>query len=85
MFALSYCTTLAQSSSERAAYRSARLHANAGAPSWQPRDVATVARYRALAQGVDAFPILRQIAEAPGPRHDSSTPAVLGVPSTPFR
>jgi hypothetical protein len=82
MFALSYRSTLAASSSERAAYQVPLDYSLTVGPSLvQPRDVATLAGYRALAPGVGAFPILRQAAEVPGRGSRPATPTVLGVPA----
>ena len=83
MFALSYRATLAASSTERAAYAVPLDYTlTTGRRSIARSDVASLARYRALAPGVGAWPVLRQVAEAAGTRGDGPlTPTVLGVPA----
>ncbi len=81
-FALSYRATLDSSSAERAAYAVPLDYSlNEGAALVAPRDSATLAGYRALAPGVTAWPILRQVADAAGARGAPLTPTVLGVPA----
>jgi hypothetical protein len=81
-FALSYRATLERSSAERAAYAvPLDFTLNVGPALVAPRDAASLARYRALAPGVGAWPILRQVADAAGTRGAPLTPTVLGVPS----
>ena len=85
MFALSYRSTLAVSSSERAAFQVPLDYALQAGPSLDaPQDVATLARYRALAPGVGAWPVLRQSAEVAGTSSHPATPTVLGVPAAAF-
>ena len=52
-----------------------------GAALVAPRDVASPAAYRALAPGVAAWPVLRQVADAAGTRGAPLTPTVIGVPA----
>ena len=81
-FALSYRATLDSSSSERAAYAVPLDYTlNEGAALVAPRDAASLADYRALAPGVAAWPVLRQVADAAGSRGSPLTPTVLGVPA----
>ena len=81
-FALSYRATLDSSSAERAAYAvPLDFSLNEGASLVAPRDAATLAGYRALAPGVTAWPILRQVADAAGAGGTPLTPTVLGVPA----
>ena len=81
-FALSYRATLDRSSAERAAYAVPLDYTlNEGAALVAPRDAATLARYRALAPGVGAWPVLRQVADAAGSRGTPLTPTVIGVPA----
>ena len=54
---------------------------NEGAALVAPRDAASLADYRALAPGVAAWPVLRQVADAAGSRGSPLTPTVLGVPA----
>ena len=85
MFALSYRSTLAASSTERAAYQVPLDYTLSSGPSLDaPQDVASLARYRALA------PRRRRLA---GPASDRrgrrerarpATPTVLGVPAAAF-
>ena len=85
MFALSYRSTLAVSSSEQAAFQVPLDYALQAGPSLDaPQDVAALARYRALAPGVGAWPVLRQSAEVAGTSSHPATPTVLGVPSGAF-
>jgi hypothetical protein len=85
-FALSYRATLAASSAERAAYAVPLDYTLGVGPALvEPRDLASLARYRSLAPGVGAWPILRQVAEVAGTQGTPDTPTVLGVPSTAFR
>ena len=85
MFALSYRSTLSTSSSERAAYQVPLDYTLTVGPSLvQPRDVASLAGYRALGPSVGAFPILRQAAEVPSSGTTPATPTVLGVPAAAF-
>ena len=80
-FALSYRATLERSSAERAAYSvPLDFTLNEGAALVAPRDAASPARYRSLAPGVSAWPILRQVADAAGTRGTPLTPTVVGVP-----
>ena len=80
-FALSYRATLDRSSAERAAYSvPLDFTLNEGAALVGPRDVASLARYRAIAPGLRTWPVLRQVAEAAGTRGVPLTPTVLGVP-----
>ena len=80
-FALSYRATLDRSSAERAAYAVPLDYTlNEGAALVAPRDAAPPAGYRALAPGVTAWPILRQVADAAGTRGTPLTPTVVGVP-----
>ncbi len=81
-FALSYRATLDRSSSERAAYSVPLDYTlTTGAALVAPRDVASTAGYRALAPGVAAWPVLRQVADAAGTRGVPLTPTVIGVPA----
>ena len=81
-FALSYRATLDSSSSERAAYAVPLDYTlNEGAALVAPRDAASLTHYRALAPGVAAWPVLRQVADAAGSRGSPLTPTVLGVPA----
>ena len=58
-----------RSSSERAAYAVPLDYTlNEGAALVAPRDAASLADYRALAPGVAAWPVLRQVADAAGSR-----------------
>ncbi len=85
-FALSYRATLAASSAERAAYAVPLDYTLGIGPALvEPRDLATLARYRSLAAGVGAWPVLRQVAEVAGTHGTPDTPTVLGVPSGAFR
>ncbi len=81
-FALSYRATLDSSSAERAAYAVPLDYTlNEGAALVAPRDAATLAGYRALAPGVGAYPVLRQVADAAGARGTPLTPTVIGLPA----
>jgi hypothetical protein len=44
-----------------------------------PLDVATVARYRSLAPGVEAFPVLKRFGDVPGNGAEFTSPILLGV------
>ena len=80
-FALSYRATLDRSSAERAAFSvPLDFTLTEGAALLAPRDAASAARYRSLAPGVRAWPILRQVADAAGTRGTPLTPTVVGVP-----
>ena len=82
-FALSYRATLDSSSAERAAYAVPLDYTpqrGRGAAS-RRATAASLAGYRALAPGVTAWPILRQVADAAGARGAPLTPTVLGVPA----
>ncbi len=82
MFALSYRSTLDVSSAERAAYQVPLDYTLGVGPSLvAPADVASLSRYRGLAPGVGAWPVLRQTAEVAGTGTTPATPTVLGVPS----
>ena len=87
-FALSYRATLDSSSSERAAYAVPLDYTlNEGAALVAPRDAASLADYRALAPGVAAWPVLRQVARRRGiariaphadrPRRSGGCPAAV--------
>jgi hypothetical protein len=85
VFALSYRSTLAASSNERAAYQVPLDYSLTVGPSLlAPRDVASLDRYRSLAPGVGAWPVLRQTAEVAGAGTRPATPEVVGVPSGAF-
>jgi hypothetical protein len=85
MFALSYRSTLATSSSERAAYQVPLDYTLSIGPALEsPQDVASLARFRSLAPGVGAWPVLRQTAEVAGSGTRPATPTVLGVPAAAF-
>jgi hypothetical protein len=85
MFAVSYRSTLSASSAERAAYQVPLDYTlDSGASLVQPQQLASLARYRELAPGVGAWPILQQVAETPGTGTTPETPTVLGVPAAAF-
>jgi hypothetical protein len=80
-FALSYRATLDRSNAERAAYSVPLDYTlNEGAALVAPSEAGSLAQYRALAPGVGAWPILRQVAETAGSGGTPATPTVLGVP-----
>lgn len=81
-FALSYRATLAASSAATAAYDvPLDFTLDAGSALVSPQDVATVDRYRALAPGVGAWPVLRQTAAVAESGTTPATPDVIGVPA----
>ena len=85
-FALSYRATLDGSSTERAAYAVPLDYTlNEGAALVAPRDAASLARYRALAPGVGAWPVLRQVADAAGTRGRRSRRPSSACRRTPSR
>jgi hypothetical protein len=85
-FVLSYRATLDTSTSDRAAYAVPLDYSLTIGPALvSPRDVASLARYRSLAPGVGAFPILRQAAEVANTGGTPATPTALGVPWSAFR
>jgi hypothetical protein len=84
-FALSYRATLATSSAQSAAYDVPLDYTLDSGPALvAPGDVATLAEYRSLAPGVDAWPILRQTAEVAESGATPASPDVIGVPATAF-
>jgi hypothetical protein len=86
VFALSYRETLAASAAERAAYAVPLDYTlGVGSALVAPRDAAPLARYRSLAPGVSAWPVLRQVAEVAGANGTPITPNVIGVPSDALR
>jgi hypothetical protein len=81
-FAFSYRATLERSNAERAAYAVPLDYTlTEGAALVAPEAAGSLARYRALAPGVGAWPVLRQVADAAGTRGAPLTPTVLGVPT----
>jgi hypothetical protein len=81
-FALSYRATLATSSAQSAAYDVPLDYTLTAGPALvAPQDVATLQRYRSLAGGVGAWPILRQTAEVAESGATPATPDVIGVPA----
>jgi hypothetical protein len=82
-FASSYRSTLEQSQRDPAAYQ-VPLDAvvSAGDQLVSPLDTASLNRYRMLAGGVTALPVVRQTAEVPGSGTQRLSPTVLGVPAS---
>lgn len=84
-FALAYRATLSTSGAETAAYEvPLDFSLTAGPALAAPGDVATLARYRALAPGVGAWPVLRQTAGVAGSGTTPATPDVIGIPAAAF-
>jgi hypothetical protein len=84
-FALSYRATLDVSSSQRAAYAVPLDYTLTVGPALvAPRELGSVQRYRSLAPGVGAWPVLRQVAAVAGSGATPDSPTVLGVPSGAF-
>ncbi len=85
VFALSYRATLAASSGQTAAYDVPLDYTlDAGSALVSPQDVAPLERYRALAPGVGAWPVLRQTAEVAESGATPVVPDVIGVPAAAF-
>ncbi len=83
LFASSYRSTLEQSQRDPAAYQ-VPLDAvvTEGDQLVPPLDAASLSRYRALAGGVTALPVIRQTAEVAGSGTQRLSPTVLGVPAS---
>jgi hypothetical protein len=82
VFALSYRATLDASNSDRAAYAVPLDYSLSVGPALvTPREVGSLQRYRSLAPGVGAWPVLRQVAGVAGSGATPATPTVLGVPA----
>jgi hypothetical protein len=86
LFASTYRSTLAQGARDEAAFQVPLDFAlSEGSQLKLPLDAASLRRYQALAPGVRAYPVVRQLASAPGQGSGALSPTVLGLPMDAIR